>query len=197
LKSLIINYRQAIRLKIQTKEGSRMTKMRDGMDHRGLPRHRDYSALSVELRAQLDAIPASFTDGLRPCQVTLHDGRIIDRVYVQDAQVYIGTWGAWPDDKRSIDLADVREIADSPTRLPAHIAWRLYDAGESGMGFTAFTLVFVDDYRQSYVCGNAVDWVIMPSGRAPTDIREVIPHEGSRVDYLAGEHYSWCLYGSW
>jgi hypothetical protein len=160
---------------------------------------RDYPALSVELRAQLEAIPASFKNGLRPCQATLHDGRIVDRVYVQDAQVYIDEWGVWPDDdhhKLSIDLADVRGIADSPTRLPPPIAWRLYEAGESGMGYTLFTLVFADDWRQSYVCGNAVDWVIMPTGRTTSDIREVLPHEGSRVEHLVGENYFWCLHGS-
>ena len=166
------------------------------MEPRGLAGRRDYSALSAELRAQVEAIPSSFKDGLRPCQATLHDGRIVDRVYVQDAQVYIDQWGAWPDDDRSIDLADVRAIAGSPTRLPAHIAWQLYEAGESGMGYTVFTLVFADDWRQSYVCGNAVDWVIMPAGRTTSDIREVIPHEGSRVDHLVGEKYFWCLHGS-
>src|SRR5262249_46823858 len=83
-------------------------------------------------------------------------------------------------------LADVRAIAGSPTRLPPDIAWRLYEAGESGMGYTVFTLVFADGWRQSYVCGNAVDWVIMPAGRTIADIRDVMPHKGNRTSLSAG-----------
>ena len=32
-----------------------------------------------------------------PCLVTLKDGRVIDRVYVQEAQTYIRSWGVWPE----------------------------------------------------------------------------------------------------
>ena len=106
-----------------------------------------------------------------PCLVTLKDGRVIDRVYVQEAQTYIQSWGVWPEQgsgKWSLPIEAVAMIESSPTRLPARIATEIYKSGESGMGFNIFTLIFADGQRQAYSFGNAVDFVIYPRGKART-----------------------------
>lgn len=134
----------------------------------------------------------------RPCLVTLTDGRIMDRVYVQEERAYFRTWGIWPEDDRgkwSLPIEDVLIIEKSPTRLPARIANEIYDAGESGMGFCIFTLIFADGQRQAYGAGGAVDFVIYPPGKSPDDIVAVLPHEGrSNPEIVGVPDYFWCLY---
>lgn len=148
----------------------------------------------------LDLVAPSGPDDIlyRPCLVTLKDGRVFDRVYVQEAQTYIRTWGVWPEEdpgKWFLPIEDVQMIESGPTRLPARFASEIYDSGEWGMGFCIFTLMFTDGERQAYGSGNAVDFVIYPPGKGPDDVAAVIPHEGrSDPEILRPPHYYWCLY---
>src|SRR5215218_6564247 len=94
-------------------------------------------------------------------------GAVRDFVYVVDAERYIPAWGIWPEDdpaKDSVPVSDVQGIEESPYRLPAELANKLYDAGESGMGYAAFTLVLRDGRRLPYVTGNAVNFPALPAG---------------------------------
>lgn len=119
-------------------------------------------------------------------------------VYVLDAQSYIDVWGVWPEDdqgKHSISIADVVHLAESPCRIPAHIASELYRAGESGMGHCIFTLVFSDGTEQAYISGNAVDFVRLPRGKSTADIAAAIPHKGRNTASIGAPEYSWCLFG--
>jgi hypothetical protein len=97
--------------------------------------------------------------------------------------------------KRWIRIEDVAEVQDSPTRLPARFANEIYRNGESGMGYTIFTVKFSDGLRQACVTGNAVDFIRYPLGKGPKDVAAVIPHEGRKDESLvkAPEWY-WCLY---
>jgi hypothetical protein len=158
-----------------------------------------YAALPPEFAAQLERVPASRDRDLeyRPCRVVLTDGRQIDCVYIVDAEAYIRAWGVWPEDdagKRSVRIEDVREIRDSPFRLPAGLANLLYAAGESGMGGCHFVVEFGDGTRQAYVTGNAVDFVPAPQGLRTSDATGVIPHAGRHARPLPGLDYWWCLY---
>ena len=77
-----------------------------------------------------------------PAKVILRDGTHVDRVYLADADRWYVEWGIWPQDdpgKRYLPLHTVREIQESPTRLPARFADELYAAGESGMGFCVYS----------------------------------------------------------
>src|SRR5690242_808828 len=101
----------------------------------------------------------------RACGVELRDGRTLERVYFQEARAYIRVWGVWPEDdagKQSIRIEDVARIDDSPARLLAHLAIKMYAAGESGIGYCLFTLVQGDGRRLVCVTGNAVDFVELP-----------------------------------
>jgi hypothetical protein len=78
--------------------------------------------------------------------------------------------------------------------LPARFANKLYNAGESGMGYTIFTVVFSDGTKQAYSAGNAVDFIRYPEGKGPADVADVLPHEGRNEIQIRVPEYYWCLY---
>jgi hypothetical protein len=159
-----------------------------------------YHTLPEHIRDALIRIEPSHDGKLRyyPCRVTLKSGQVLDTVYIVPEKPYIKYWGVYPEDdraKRWIRIEDVATVEDSPTRLPAHFANEIYRRGESGMGYTIFTVIFADGLRQACVTGNAVDFIRYPVGKSPQDVVSVEPHEGRRDDSLvkAPEWY-WCLY---
>lgn len=159
---------------------------------------RRYPPLSAALRAQLEVITPS--DGLYyPCVASLNDGTQIDRVYLAQAERWFLTWGVWPDQdrgKRAIDIRDVGAVRESPSRLPAAFADQLYRAGESGMGYTIFTVRFSDGSSTAIVTGNAVDFIDYPPGQSLATVVEIVPHLGRDDPGLSeGPGYHWCLYG--
>jgi hypothetical protein len=133
-----------------------------------------------------------------PCSVTLTSGDVLDTVYFMPErpamkmwEPYLQTDGA----KRLIRVENVAEVRDSSRRIPASFANELYQHGESGMGYTIFTVVFSDGVRQACVTGNGVDFIQYPPGKGPLDVTAVIPHEGRRDDSLVKAPPSyWCIY---
>jgi hypothetical protein len=116
-----------------------------------------------------------------------------------EAQPYINVWGVWPEDdpgKSSVNILEVVALTESPFRLPLRFAEVLYRAGESGMGYIVFTMVFSDGTKASSAGGNAVDFVALPPGKTPADIVEVLPHVGRDSGPMTRPKYSWCLYGA-
>jgi hypothetical protein len=136
----------------------------------------------------------------RPCEVTLRDGSINRYVYVQEEQTWFTYWGVDPEDdawKQSIPIEDVVTIAESPYRIPAAVASRLYREGEGGNGYYTFALVFADGYRRPYMTSEAVDFINWPPGRTPEMVVDVILHAPearvSRPDTVPIKYF-WCLY---
>jgi hypothetical protein len=132
--------------------------------------------------------------------VTLRDGSTRDYVYVQEVECYYRQWGVLPQHdkgKRAVSLSDLMVIVESPSRLPIPIAKTIYEAGESGMGYYVFTLVFDDGREVPCGTGNAVDFVALPEGLDPKDVVDVRTHTpyGLAVsDYAPTANYAWCLY---
>lgn len=158
-----------------------------------------YPALPDHVREALGGIVPSGDDELWyfPCRVTLKDGRILDTVYIEPEMPYLQWWGVYPEDdrgKRSVKIEDVVKVEDSPTRLPARFANQIYDHGESGMGYTIFTVVFTDGERQACGTGNAVDFIRYPNGKRPNDVAAVLPHEGRNAQPVGAPDWYWCLY---
>lgn len=85
-------------------------------------------------------------------------------------------------------------LKESPYRLPAPMASQIYQAGESGMGYTVFTVLFNDGTDQAYLTGNAVDFIHYPYGKGLKDVDSVRPHVGQHSDCRIGPNYSWCLF---
>lgn len=167
-----------------------------------------YPALNSSQAAELARVARS-NDGpllYAPCQVTIVSGEVLDRVYVVDAPTYMTYWGVDPKDdpaKLSVRIENVTRIASSPLRLPAHFASRIYAEGESGMGYTIFTVVARDGTRHPYVGGNAIDFPNWPVGFDPADIADVQPHVGRQTFRHRGPRetesiapYYWCLYAN-
>lgn len=158
-----------------------------------------YPPLPDHVREALGGIVPTGDDDLWyfPCRVTLRDGRVLETVYIEPEMPYLRFWGVYPEDdrgKRSVSIEDVVKVEDSPTRLPARFANQIYDHGESGMGYTIFTVVFSDGERQACVTGGAVDFIRYPNEKGPNEVAAVLPHEGRDVQPVGAPNWYWCLY---
>ena len=165
-----------------------------------LEKHLTYSPLLVHVREALKDIEPSQDGELvyYPCRAILKSGEACDTVYIVPEKPYIKYWGVYPENdsgKRWIRMEDIAEVEESPIRLPAQYANEIYKNGESGMGYTIFTVVFADGVRQACVSGNAVDFIRYPLGKGPKDVVAVIPHEGRRDNTLVNSPgWYWCIY---
>lgn len=139
-----------------------------------------YARLPKHLENALSKVEPSWNGTLAyfPCRVVLTNGDVIDTAYIESEQPFLRLWGAHPEKPWSINVEDIAEAADSPSRLPARFATELYRAGESGMGYAIFTVVYADGLREAWGGGNTVDFIRYPPGRGPDDVAKVIPHEG-------------------
>ena len=158
-----------------------------------------FPRLPDKLREDLGRITPSMDGDLTywPCAARMKDGTVLVCVYVVPEGPYIRHWGVYPQQdpgKSYISLSDVEALAESPRRLPAEFANKLYKSGESGMGYIIFTVVFADDSRQAYVTGGAVDFIRYPEGKGPSDVVDVRPHEGRGAEPVDGPDYYWCLF---
>ena len=158
-----------------------------------------YASLPDHIRKALEAIVPSGDDELKyyPCRVTLRSGVVLDTVYVEPEKPYLRFWGVYPEDdsgKNFVRIEDVLEVEDSPARLPAQLANDIYDSGESGMGYTIFTVEFSDGQRQACATGGAVDFIQYPEGKGPDDVIAVYPHEGRNANLVPAPQWYWCLY---
>lgn len=159
----------------------------------------DFPKLPDRLREDLRTIMPSMDGDLTywPCAAHMRDGTVLLCVYMVSEAPYIKHWGVYPQQdpgKSYISLSDVDALADSPNRLPARFANKLYRSGESGMGYTIFTVVFADGSRQAFGTGNAVDFIRYPEGKGQNDVIDVLPHEGRSAEPMCGPEYYWCLF---
>jgi hypothetical protein len=159
-----------------------------------------YSPLFPHIREALKTIEPSRDGELvyYPCRAVLKSGKACDTVYIVSEEPYVRHWGVYPENdpgKRWVRMEDIAEVQESPIRLPAQFANEIYRNGESRMGYTVFTVVFVDGLRQACDTGNAVDFIRYPVGKGPKDVVAVIPHEAGRDDPLVrSPEWYWCLY---
>lgn len=131
-----------------------------------------------------------------PCKVTLRGGKEVDYVYLVDLKDYLKTWGRYPEEnkgKNFVDVRDVEEIEESPSRLPYSIVNKLNAAGETGMGYITAIYIFNDGSKEVLI--NAYDFINYPSGKSKDDIIDVIPHQGQNDPNLkSGPVVSYCVY---
>jgi hypothetical protein len=158
-----------------------------------------YPAIPGRLKDQLDRVTPSRDRDIEyhPCAVTLEDGTELERVYVVEAEPYLRVWGIRPEEdpgKQSVSIESVSAIRESPYRLPAKLADKVYAAGESGMGYCVFTVKFSGGRSQAYVTGNAIDFIDPPDGLAASAAKKIHPHRGKKGSPQPGPDYVWCLY---
>jgi hypothetical protein len=125
-----------------------------------------------------------------PCTMVLKDGSRLDRVIcVEDHRGFTTDEWIHPD--------DVDSIQESPLRMPADLATKLYEAGESGMGYEIFKLITKSAGTFVFVTGNIVDFPDLPEGVTTSDIVDVLPHAGreeSKQGYRQGAPFKWCFF---
>ena len=126
--------------------------------------------LPEDVRRQLAEVePSMDTYGVRlyPCSARLYNGTLLTCVYFVDAGSFKRLWGAArpeevPGGKPSVSPDQVASVLECPLRLPARFANEIYRAGESGMGYFDFCLVFSWWCRRDYLVGNFVDFLEYP-----------------------------------
>ena len=146
----------------------------------------------IEASQSLEGMP------LYPCALELLDGRVLNCAYVVSAsdckRFKIQSGSAEEGDSRWVAAVDVGLIRESPMRLPAKFAGELRRAGESGMGYWVFTVVFSWFRRREYV-QSFVDFIEYPDGKGPDDVKKVIPHKGRReVGSVSSLEVYWCVF---
>jgi hypothetical protein len=148
---------------------------------------------SKELTAALRAIEPSrcYAEVLRPCTLILRDGSTVVRALASEEARGFQTDG-W------IHPDEVAEVRLCRYRMPAHLASRLYAAGESGMGYEIFTLDLRSGQSLVFVTGNLVDFPDLPEGVTTDDILDVHPHEGrersQREGYRGSAKFRWLYF---
>jgi hypothetical protein len=156
--------------------------------------------LISDVRRELDLIEPSVTTygiQLYPCSARLRDDTVLKCVYFVDAAAFRRFWGRdrpedVPGGKQSISPSQVVSIKESPLRLPARFANEIYRAGESGMGYFDFCLVFSWWCRRDYVVGGLVDFLEYPRWRGPSDVKRVILYRNKRKVRRTPEAW-WCI----
>ena len=133
------------------------------------------------------------TMSYRPCRVQLRRGHWLPHVYVVPAADFQRRWGVNAG-RRYVAMSEVIDLEESADRLPARYADILYKAGESGMGYCLFRVVFRNGHEADYLTGNAVDFLPYPAGLGSADVVAVRPHQGRSATAVHGLEYAWCLF---
>ena len=133
----------------------------------------------------LSVEPSGDSTGLcqYPCEVITDDGVCHRRVYLVEASLYIRTWGIWPwldSGKAWLPAERITFLRSSPDRLAPKFANVILAAGESGMGYCAFSVGLRDGSKRHFVTGNAVDFPNWPADVTPSDVVAVSVHDRDR-----------------
>jgi hypothetical protein len=166
------------------------------------PRHfgaKEIGPISAMLFEKLNRItPSRDRDMLYyPCRVVIRDGRVFDRVYVQPREPYLTYWGILPFDDRHkgwIAISEVVDVDESPLRLPPHLAEKVYEKGETGMGFTIFRMDLRGGKSRAVATGNAVDFIPLREGEKGADVVRVHTGIGRVEDTELAPPYYWSIY---
>jgi hypothetical protein len=116
---------------------------------------------------------------------------------VAPAIPYLKHWRVYPQDgpgRSCILLDEVDAFAESPRRLPARFANKVYAMEETGKDVKVFTVIFNDGYRQASGAGTAVDFIRYPEGLGPADVVDVVRFQSPNAEIVRSPEYYWCLF---
>jgi hypothetical protein len=160
-----------------------------GMSMTGMPGN----MASDELTAQFRMVePSTNQDGhvVRPCALTLRDGRVAERVACIE-QAHGLPDPVW------IAPEDIREVRESPYRLPAAMANQLYSlTGERGVLYYTLLLSEQPDLACVAIGEPLVDFPALPPNVHTTDIRDIVVGTitESSQHPAEGQHYTTAPY---
>jgi hypothetical protein len=127
-----------------------------------------------------------------PCRIQTASGEWIERVIcVHDSRGFATDTWIHPD--------DVVAISESDRRLPAGLATKLYQAGESGMGYECFEVSAHNHEDFACITYNVVDFPDLPDTVRTKDIRNVFPHRGREryqtpLCFDKAPDFKWCYF---
>lgn len=133
------------------------------------------------------------------CDLITTKGEKVERVYLYSADSYLKEWGVWPEKNMEIPLSDVLEIVASKNSLPIEIVQKIIAKGETGMGYSSFTLIDQTGLEYPVLSGNLVNYIALPSSVSPNsivDLRFDSPstYIGSNIKLFRNAPHKFCLY---
>ena len=117
-------------------------------------------------------------------------------MYFLEENDFLKLWGKTPEtdfEHKHVAVGDISAIEESRFRLPAKFANEVYRAGESGMGWFDFTLVFTRWCWRNYMVGSFIDFLEYPLWFGPKDVRAVVLYRRKLKDRGALDTY-WCVF---
>jgi hypothetical protein len=148
------------------------------------------------LRAKLDWIErgGEVRREYWPCEIELSSGQVITCACVTSVDSWRHSTQYAPGGFASVE--QIRDIRESPTRLPRRFAQSVYDAGESGMGYTIYAVVYRDNARSYHGGGNldCFDFVSYPEGQSARTVSGVLPHQGRMERKISNPLVVWCVF---
>lgn len=151
--------------------------------------------LEPQLQDVLQNIEPSIDGQLKyfPCSVELKSRKVLNHVCFVEAGLFGDWWGE--QGRQVLNANEILNLQECPDRLPPKLASKLYQAGESGMGYTLFQIEYEDGSVSSHSAGNLIDFVRLPAGTSRTEIADVIPHCGrNSLSRLSAPDHVWCLF---
>jgi hypothetical protein len=155
--------------------------------------------LNPKAQNDLDLIEVSVLPSgpvIYPCSARMLNGATCECVYFVEIACFKQLFrGLGPESMRSllwISGQEVIDIEESPARLPARFANKIYQAGEH-WGSYSFTLIFSWWCRPDYLVGGFIDFLTYPSGRRPADVKEVILYRRHKRATPVRQAY-WCVF---
>lgn len=167
-----------------------------------LPRHigeKAVRAIPTALFEKLNRVTPSRNGDMAyyPCRITMRDGRVFDRVYVQSREPYLTHWGKLPFDdqhKGWIAISEIVDIEESPLRIPPALAEEIYRKGGTSVGVHMFRVTFRQGMNRVVMTGKAVDFVPLPEGVTGADVVWAQPVTGYDESSELGPRYHWSIY---
>jgi hypothetical protein len=158
-----------------------------------------FPELGQASQRQLELVePSVFPTGavLYPCSARLKDGANYACVYFVDLatfrQLFRGLEPASIENLFWIPGEQVELIQESPARLPAKFANRIYQA-PGHWGYHSFTLVFSWWCRRDYLVGGFVDFLTYSFRRGPSDVKDILLCRVNKRVTAVPQTY-WCVF---
>lgn len=160
-----------------------------------------WGPLSDEVAAGLSRLLASFDTfsgwTLHPAAATLRDGTEHPAVLFVRLSPDEGAWAEELERAgRCLHPEQVVAVRESPIRLPALLANRLYEAGAATQREYLFHAVTKDGQRFTARAEQVVDFISLPEPHQPEHLAEVYPVESAAAEdaVLSTVPFRWCFY---
>lgn len=160
--------------------------------------------LSRTLMQQLHAVEPSDEGRVKyyPCMVKTRDGSQFERVCFVEETFFNDVWGLRLEKGNSVHVSEIVKICESPYRLPAQFASRLYELGETGMGYHRFWITLNSGKVLLCTMGNILEFPDLSSDdfadgianiKLYDDKEAMMPQDAAVLEVMPAS-FKWCVY---